>query len=1035
MFSDGYLHGVYLFSLVRIVSGDMEYGLSVFFVSTHYNTAAARYVAKGEMANQVDLEVSAQTCANLTRRVAEASAEAFLSPGFIPVESYELLSDDDFLALSEAFRERIQKLEGRSFVRIKIYRSPGVQAAYFVCSRYGKPPVKLVKFRDIDSQKCECMAKFSLSRQKGLQFELEHAPNCSADDDEDAATKNFFSTRLKDVVDFDTSAGCTTYEEYLIQYAVGLLKGDYSIKMRNVRSQVLSQLASKNIANPPSSAVESILRRAYMAYRGNVNIKESIKGLFDRLKEMKAGGRVEFQIAENAGVLNAIYMHVKDIAHDHSDECAVYTADVTYGLVDGRCGLTKTSFISSVSPSHLVRPLVVSLVKHEDQATFIKELLFLKAKVDPGLESRRVIFLIDGDRGRIAAIRSMLPLARIYLCLWHKEENIKKHVGPALAARRKASGGATVAELRQELLKRGVHLKRTAKKLELEQALEAAETAGLVRDVTVGTTGPTEAAEAAGPVRDVTVDATGSLGAAEEGDHDDEDAQLDALIADQDDEEESPDQLPPLVTVSQSSSSAAQPPTSAEPPITPVARADREEDMTKPFPEINSFNPVTAKQVFKWLREGVDHRDTAARLKYLAQHVPSISEYVLGELVSTEPYWADWARIWGLTFGLVSSTMQENLHWSLKSQLRGNCVFPHHFIDFLIKTLSRRQLIAERKRKSSKTFDNLQRDLTLNGYKTFVEVAQMWTTLEAQDHLYQELDMAQAYEETIELFSREQVMENLPLQRRGASANRFAMLMDQDEGALGPDGAKYYAVRHNALDSDAKPDIVCVTKNGSFACTCGDVAAMGAPDRHVFALLRKKLVAFSPKHHLHRHYWANKATPDWKSPPVTRGGFDVSACPSVSALASWDEATALTTVEWEVRGQGVEGYRFLNMAPSPVRPDRQDRRAAAAAAVDNRSIIKSFYHTSLELDKSDPTFLQRYTTFMTQEQQRQQDASQRSSIQLENGSTVQLPAPQPKGSSKRLKGTREIQSTAAPRPGSVGRGRGRGRGRARRGGS
>src|SRR5690606_23177985 len=76
--------------------------------------------------------------------------------------------------------------------------------------------------------------------------------------------------------------------------------------------------------------------------------------------------------------------------------------------------------------------------------------------LDPTLRDRSVIFLVDGDKGRIAAIRSLLPNARVYLCLWHKEENVKKHINPALNARRKLSGNMTCKELKEELAKRGI---------------------------------------------------------------------------------------------------------------------------------------------------------------------------------------------------------------------------------------------------------------------------------------------------------------------------------------------------------------------------------------------------------------------------------------------------------------------------------------------------------------------------------------------------------------------------------------------------
>ena len=40
-----------------------------------------------------------------------------------------------------------------------------------------------------------------------------------------------------------------------------------------------------------------------------------------------------------------------------------------------------------------------------------------------------MVFIEDGDRGRIKAIRKFLPRARIFMCIWHKGVNFESHFG------------------------------------------------------------------------------------------------------------------------------------------------------------------------------------------------------------------------------------------------------------------------------------------------------------------------------------------------------------------------------------------------------------------------------------------------------------------------------------------------------------------------------------------------------------------------------------------------------------------------------
>jgi len=76
-----------------------------------------------------------------------------------------------------------------------------------------------------------------------------------------------------------------------------------------------------------------------------------------------------------------------------------------------------------------------------------------------------------------------------------------------------------------------------------------------------------------------------------------------------------------------------------------------------PFPKINSFTKVSASSVIRWLRRGRDKAETERRFAETARRLPQLESYISGELTSTMQYWADWARVRGLTFDLEALTM------------------------------------------------------------------------------------------------------------------------------------------------------------------------------------------------------------------------------------------------------------------------------------------------------------------------------------------------------------------------------------------
>jgi hypothetical protein len=159
------------------------------------------------------------------------------------------------------------------------------------------------------------------------------------------------------------------------------------------------------------------------------------------------GGRCTFKdVRVEEEVIADAVTYTDPLLRGEASTHLLFMADVSFNFVDKKCGYGKTSLMTAVDFSHRLNVCAVTMISHEDQATFEFELETYIRNEDPTLPSRATVWIVDGDRGRIAAIRKLLPLAKIYLCLWHKAENLKTHFGAALRA-----GTITVAKLKEKI--------------------------------------------------------------------------------------------------------------------------------------------------------------------------------------------------------------------------------------------------------------------------------------------------------------------------------------------------------------------------------------------------------------------------------------------------------------------------------------------------------------------------------------------------------------------------------------------------------
>jgi len=490
--------------------------------------------------------------------------------------------------------------------------------------------------------------------------------------------------------------------------------------------------------------------------------------------------------------MKAVHFLLAELASSDGDLPVVFLADVTSNIVDSRTGMKYVSFISSSTVGHEVKVEMTTLLEHQDLETFESELRYL-VHLNPSLLTRRTIWLVDGDRGRTRAIENVLgKMAEIHLCWWHKQNNISDHFAKAI--RQSGPKCWTKKSLRAELTLRGVTGLSTLRKADLLAILEAKVLA--------------EEAELEEEVRE-----DGCPPAAKEKDGEEVDG--DSVEARRGEACENGD----LVQAAGAGNEV-------------VAIEDDEDECMVDGVELLRF--TTTKQLFVYMRSGVDLEDTHARLDRVKATYSDekLSKYIDEELRPTIKYWANSHRVWNLTFGLTTSTMQENLHWSLKSKLRGCSVMAHMFRAFLVRVLTGRAVSVERRQATVKPLKHLIRDLAVKGGRRLVNALQTCVTKSGQNRLLMEFDLEEGrkswdipWSEAAETI---QLMNDAMLLQDGTSWLRFTYLFEgaQDQMAR----RRLFVVEMREVDDDhpQRPHLVLVLPSGSVACSCGEVWEWGS---------------------------------------------------------------------------------------------------------------------------------------------------------------------------------------------------------------
>jgi len=333
------------------------------------------------------------------------------------------------------------------------------------CSRNGFPTTpKNIAEKAVMSEKCGCAGRWTYYPSGVLDFNLNHAQKCNPKPADVAnASRQLFAQKLK--------AMHPGMQEQLILAARKCYEDDAGVLKRQVIATIQGTLRAANFEFPAASYRVLIADEGLKRHRSSVTPAESLRVMFEDFEERGVLFKVYSIDGSGDSRMKAVHFMLPELASTDGDMPVVFLADVTSNIVDSRTGMKYVSFISSTTVGHEVKVEMTTLLEHEDLGTFESELRYL-VQLNPSLLTRRTIWLVDGDRGRIRAIENVLgEMAEIHLCWWHKQNNISDHFGKAI--RRSGPKCWTKKSLRAELTLRGVTGLSTLRKADLLAILEA----------------------------------------------------------------------------------------------------------------------------------------------------------------------------------------------------------------------------------------------------------------------------------------------------------------------------------------------------------------------------------------------------------------------------------------------------------------------------------------------------------------------------------------------------------------------------------
>lgn len=121
------------------------------------------------------------------------------------------------------------------------------------------------------------------------------------------------------------------------------------------------------------------------------------------------------------------------------------------------------------------------------------------------------------------------------------------------------------------------------------------------------------------------------------------------------------------------------------------------------------FGEGNTGDMFKWICSADSVAEATRRVTVVRDNTSSqnFRDYLNREILNNFPYLLEVYRAWQFTAGLSSSTMIENLQHTFKAELRGSSVPLHDLPDYLLESVTKRNMKSDYKASVNKTLKAL----------------------------------------------------------------------------------------------------------------------------------------------------------------------------------------------------------------------------------------------------------------------------------------------------------------------------------------
>lgn len=736
------------------------------------------------------------------------------------------------------------------------------------CSRRGKPIHRSdIGQRTSFSAKVECKATVQLSFvgiSKGeLTFNEGHCSACISGD----VTNN--GRILKYIISPEKVVE-------VVNKAAAIMGNDRSLSNSRVGKQiqpvmsVLAGLLDGDILPiVPDSFSFSILKKARIQASGAVGeINDGVSNLISECDRLN----VKYEIFKDEnGLVSSLHMMDPELAPPEEFTIKVLMSDVTFGITSPQSGFYKWSSWNAVTFTHAVHLLQVSAIKTEDGTTFCRELSIL-IDLYPEIGHEVIVFIVDGDRAKWLAIRTLCRRAVLIMCVYHGNENVKDRLGSL--CRTSIRNTSTAIE---SVSINWIACAKCNKWRELPSCIAPTSISGLfyccnqsngscdIPSTYIGDSSPV-IPMAKGPLVDVEYNV---------------------------DEELAPESA--------------------------TLNDDTVHEMYSKLLSQGALGQLNWYSLWNYIKSGHNIVEVRRRLDQLTAHYPTTKDYFdfLWLNVST---WANCCFTWERTYNLRASSLAESVHWTWKCRLGKQLLTLGETPAFFRKAMKGRHISRKRRREHlCKAVNLLKEEAYSKGCSKISKCMTLFLSDEAQALVFPVLSRSFGQYVVEELKSSQEIEAAIArsIVLRKASAYRFKCLADKVFSQPRDDNSAFHGAFYEV--TSVSPihrtiDIVYVSTNGSIACTRPEYGKWGHPCQVIFAVFLVGKIQINAILHFgkeyHRMDYSQQGMDFLSKASATADGFPFgsSTIIPVTTLCSPNYALDFTDMEWKSKGLCAESF-------------------------------------------------------------------------------------------------------------------------------